>query len=184
MTRKLIYSLVLLFALSACGNDKPAKDNQDTDKDSTAASAKDSMADCQEDAEEPIEENLQDAYSGSDYAGSYLYGTSVLKGFYVQAKKDNFGEQVVCDGLVITGGSERLEASYRKRVDEGNTLNFINENDQVVVNLRLDNLSESMQAKIKASTAESPVRLDVEVMKPLGTEVGPCFSDIKVLAVK
>ena len=116
----------------------------------------------------------------------YLGNTSFWGYYTPTTKKRIFSEEnVKCDSFTITvGGYNDTVARFVRMVDGGNTVNSLNENNDPVVNISLENLSQSDKQKILNSTPDSEVVINVFFPKLLATEAPACASFFKIKKVR
>lgn len=120
----------------------------------------------------------------ADPSNDAVIGFGSLDGYYVQnPKKDMDGVDVLCDSLAITGGSAELIKHFTKWVLSGNTLNTINEDKELLVNVNFDGLSNQARELITASTRAAPVALDVVRILPVGSDAAACTSVLDIVDV-
>lgn len=110
-----------------------------------------------------------------------------VKGYYRQEERgagEMFGDETfMCDQLVITEGGEEFSQEYRDMIADGNTVNQLDANGNLILNLDLEAVGESKQAEIKASTEEEPVMVDLrKVEQGLGHGVSPCYSFVEIIS--
>lgn len=115
-------------------------------------------------------------------ANDELYGTSKVRGYYAQSKKDYFDKQVTCDTFVITDSS-RLRQHFSNLIRIGNGVNFFNELSEPVINIDLSTLDAKERVKITSSTVKDKVDLLVLVETSDDHDAPECFSFIDILKV-
>ena len=118
-------------------------------------------------------------------------GIAMLKGYY-EAREIDFAmgpqstpDVEICDGFVITEGSEEIIQWFTELVKAGNTVNRITGQNQLVLSLFLDMLSEQEQAKIRSSTSTEPI--EILILIPTPPARGPltkCITWVEILKVK
>jgi hypothetical protein len=109
---------------------------------------------------------------------------NALTGFYTRYDKMSWDAPVTCDALTVVDGDQRMIAEFKANVQQGNTLNYIDNQGRLVINLDLDSVDAQTREKIIRSTPGSPV--EIGVLKPSlpPTDVHACFSLIQVLWAK
>ena len=114
------------------------------------------------------------------------YGIKTITGYYQKVDKIDWGEvEVICDTFVITDGSEVFIDKYKKLVEIGNSVNFLNNHGQIVFNIDISDLSKSDILKIHDSSKENLIEL--VILNPFvegGRGVPVCYSFIDILKVK
>ena len=112
-----------------------------------------------------------------------IEGYAKLKGYYHKYESDNFGTLMVCDSLIVTGGSQALIDNFTYLIDEGNSLNKIDKNGNLLVNIKSNELSPIITQKIKSSNINNQIELDVIRKTPEGRGASTCTSFIEILSV-
>lgn len=110
-------------------------------------------------------------------------GYGHLKGYFYLLDDVDHNGPVVCDTLVVTDGNQPLIDNLKEWVNNGNTMNSINENGQLVANIYLDNLSLEEQQFITSSTPDDPVDLSVIRKTPEGRGAPACESFLDIIKV-
>ena len=108
--------------------------------------------------------------------------TGNVTGFYVEYSmdwwKEEYGTDIdSCTAFEITSGDQAVINKYKQFVKDGNTIQHLSGQGNLVMNLPWENLSESAQATIKASTSSAPLTLHLTEKPSTGTHLGgPCYS--------
>lgn len=115
---------------------------------------------------------------------NYLGGFGKIQGYYQQEKKTAWGESTLCDTLVVTGGNPILIEHFRAEVKKGNSINRIDQKDNLILTLSLKNLDAQEQGKIKSSSLNNPAELNVIRTIDEGRGAPVCYSFAHILSVK
>lgn len=116
-------------------------------------------------------------------------GYGKLIGYYKRYRTsvpNNDTISMICDALVITGGSKPLIDNFRDLIDAGDTRNFLDSESNVNVTFSLLDIQETERSQVIDSTSDAPIELRV-IRKDLSTvhsDSGLCQSYIHVLNVK
>ena len=89
-----------------------------------------------------------------------------------------------CDSFIVQAAPEELLEKYWSLLEMGNSVNRMNEDGNLIMNIRLDPLTEGEQELIRNSTAERPVSIFVYIRPPTETGIGTCSSMMRVLRVE
>lgn len=119
-------------------------------------------------------------------SGEDLVGFASLQGYYKKydgTKWEWGNQQVSCDSLVTTGGSEKLINEFKKSIESGNTLNKIID-DELLININLSNLTSTEKALIEQSSPTNPVEIGVIRELQAGRGVSTCYSLFGIISVK
>lgn len=113
-------------------------------------------------------------------------GFGYFKGYYKTRKTlDYWGDvPVTCDTFVVTEGNTELVKDLKSWVDKGNSINTINEKNQLVVNISFEGLNKAEESAIKNATEKNPVQLGVIRVTPVGRGVPACTSIVDIVNVK
>lgn len=112
-----------------------------------------------------------------------IQGYAKLEGYYHQENRRAFEQSGLCDMLIVTGGNETLINYFRKSVEDGNGLNIIDSNNNLIAALEFNELSQSTVNKIKSSTKNLPVKLNVVLKTPTYTEAPICAGFLSILSI-
>ncbi|MBI2029807.1 hypothetical protein HYT02_05300 [Candidatus Gottesmanbacteria bacterium] len=121
-------------------------------------------------------------FQGNPEVGA-VEGYGHLRGYFYLLDDVDHNGPVVCDTLVVTDGSQPLIDDLKAWVKRGNTINTINENEQLVANIYLDNLNLTDQQLITNSTSDNPVDLSVIRKTPEGRGAPACESFLDIIKV-
>ena len=112
-------------------------------------------------------------------------GLGTLTGYFTTYTKSDWGDgEITCDALYVLDGSKPLVDNLISWVvDEGNNVNRVSDDNHLILNLELAALTPQEQAKIKASSATSPLSLTVVRGTPIGRGAGSCESFVEILRV-
>lgn len=111
-----------------------------------------------------------------------------LRGYYRQEERGGSemldGETLTCDQFVIREGGEEFSQEYRSMIARGNTVNQLDPEGNLVLNLDLEQVNESRQAEIQATTQANPGVIELrKVDQGPGRGVGPCYSFVEIVDV-
>lgn len=113
----------------------------------------------------------------------YYQGFARLQGYHQKYETTYYGEPVTCDVLVTTGGNEKLVTEFRERVESGNGINAIVD-DQLLVKINLSDLSPSEKSLLENSSESNQVELGVLKEVSTGSDAPVCFSFVDIVHVK
>jgi len=110
-----------------------------------------------------------------------------FSGYYV--KRENvYGEEntgpFVCDSFVVLNGNEPLIKYYKDMVEKGNTVNALDENGSLRINLDLNGISDVNRSKIINSSKNNPIILALKKKIEPGKGAPACHSFFEILEVK
>jgi hypothetical protein len=110
-----------------------------------------------------------------------------FSGYYV--KRENvYGEEntgpFTCDSFVVLNGDEALTKYFKDMVEKGNTVNALDGNKNLRINLDLNLASSTDKVKIINSTKEKPVTLTLKKKVEPGKGAPACYSFFNILEVK
>jgi len=98
-------------------------------------------------------------------SNSVLEGYGKLKGYYTKHTRDlgdwGNGGTETCNAIVVTGGTEELINEFKELINKGNTVNSLNKNGELMVNISLKAVSEKMRNEILASKPGKEITLNV-----------------------
>lgn len=100
-------------------------------------------------------------------------GIGKLTGYY---NKDE------CDEFVVKSGTEKIIKSLRDWVKQGNTVNRIDDQGNLVINIDLVTVSKRTRDIIVKTNSENPIILNVFRKIPGGKGVGNCYSFINIFS--
>ena len=96
-----------------------------------------------------------------------------------------FPQTYQCDQFVVTEGGETFTQSFQEMVESGNSVNQIDENGYLVLNLNFSEITATNVSLIKGSAVSNPVSVSLEkVEQGLGQGTGPCHSFVNITEVK
>lgn len=112
--------------------------------------------------------------------------TATFVGYYTTIRKQNAEEDIstTCNVFVTHKGNDSLFQYFSKLVREGNTVNSLDEDGDLILNLDFDHLTIEEQRKIISSTKENPITLLVQKKAFTGKDAGPCTSFVDILSIK
>lgn len=108
-------------------------------------------------------------------------GFAKLKGYYETETRDYFDKEFSCDTLVVTGGSQSLIDHFTSWIRIGNTVNSLDKEGNVVLNLDLTEISSLDNSKIKASNPNNEVELSVIRRMSEDRGAAPCESFVNII---
>ncbi len=113
-----------------------------------------------------------------------FWGLAQIEGYYQSIEREAWGETKKCDSFVVTGGSQVFRDFMQNLVKIGNTVNLLDENKNVVINIDVSKLSQIDKTKILNSKESKFVKLSI--LKPtLEAHGAPvCYSFVEILNVK
>jgi nitrate reductase NapAB chaperone NapD len=115
---------------------------------------------------------------------SAVEGYGYFDGYYSQLKQIFWNdEHVTCDVLVVTGGSEELIEDLKAWVNRGNSVNKIDNEGKLIVNIDLEKLSPQDSNIIKNSNLNNPVKINLVRVTPQGGGASYCASFIDIVGV-
>jgi hypothetical protein len=104
--------------------------------------------------------------------------------YYTPYEDTAWGETKMCDSMTIVSGDNLLTYST-DMVKQGNTVNKLNEQGELVMHFDLSHLLPYEKEMIKNSTSNNPVILTVQKYAVLGgKEAAVCHSFTKILSVR
>jgi len=111
-----------------------------------------------------------------------------IKGYFFRKNTTDWGDvPVTCDTLVVTsinGGDRSLIGEFIQWVKDGNAVNALDEKSgNLILNLDLDELSQTEKQKILSSTPQNTVELKVINTRSDGRGVPACYSFVQILEV-
>ncbi len=108
-----------------------------------------------------------------------------LFGYYRQDAKivNNNVLSGVCDAFVVTGGDISLRNEFIQKINQGNTLNSLDNQSNLVLNIQLDGLSDADKNIIVSSSSDQPIRLAVQKKQSRSMGVGQCYSPVYITDV-
>ncbi|GEM_PF-1895867 len=109
---------------------------------------------------------------------------SEFKGYYTNITQNFYNEIKVCDSFVVTDGDSRLVTYFKNMVNEGNTVNQINTDGNLVIHLNLSETDSQGAIKIKNSSKSDPVIIEFQKNIQAGKDAGNCHSFFKILKVR
>lgn len=105
-----------------------------------------------------------------------------FKGFYTHYDKMDWGDvAVTCDAFTVINGTKNQIEYFKNKAEQGNTLNYLDYQNRLVINLNLDSVDSQTKRLITSSTSGSPV--EIGIFRP-DLEFGgvpACFSLIQIL---
>ncbi len=116
-----------------------------------------------------------------------------LVGYYTTWEKsydssDFNGEEgpvsFTCDTLVVTGGDDKLIGYFRGLISGHNTVNRLDENNNLLLNLDFSEIADSEKNEILSSSLAHPVSIKVRKKIEPGRSARPCESFFKIISVK
>ncbi len=110
-------------------------------------------------------------------------GLGYLTGYYSTVEKTIWGEATKCDVLVVVDGHEELIGDLKDWVQRGNSVNEINSEGNLVINLSLDTLTPAAINQIKNSSPTNKVQLMVVRITPQPRGASSCTSFVDIIAV-
>jgi hypothetical protein len=113
-----------------------------------------------------------------------LLGSATIKGYYSQRKVSPWDEIEICDVLVIEPNSTEFFNHYMNMVERGNSINYKDDQGNLLFSLDLSVLDENEQQKIRSATKDNPVELFVQTKMPRETSAPACHSFVNIISVK
>jgi hypothetical protein len=116
---------------------------------------------------------------------SAVEGFAKLKGYYHQYDSIDMEKKVVCNSIIVTGGSERLIRHFNEWIAGENTINKKDKDGNLMVNIEIDNLENDIKQKITSSTMNNQIELGVIRITPVGRGgVSTCISFVDIIYAK
>lgn len=111
-----------------------------------------------------------------------------VRGYFFRKNTTDWGDvPATCDTLVVasvTGGDKSLIDEFIQWVKDRNTVNAMDEKSgNLILNLDLNELSQTEKQKILPSTSQNTVELKVIDTRENGRGVSACHSFVKILKV-
>lgn len=119
------------------------------------------------------------------YDNNY-YGFAVLQGYYKQydgTKWEWGNQQVTCDSLLPTGGSEKLITEFKEFIEAGNTINKIIDGN-LLINIDLSELTSAERTLLEQSSLSKPVEIGIVTRFSGGRGVSTCYSFFDIVSVR
>lgn len=114
----------------------------------------------------------------------YVEGYAVLEGYYSQDEKEAWGVKGLCDVLVVTGGSKRLIESLRGIAENGNSINRVDKNGNLLVTINSNEIDQNSKEILLSSSVFNPVALGAIKVTPVGRGASVCSSNLDVLYIR
>lgn len=111
-------------------------------------------------------------------------GYAVLEGYIHTYQADNYGTRLTCDSLLVTGGNKILIDSFKTEIKNGNGLNKIDKNGNLLINIELDDLDTNIKSIIKSSSASNKILLGVIRTTPQPIGVSTCTNLVDIVHAK
>lgn len=111
-------------------------------------------------------------------------GFAKLQGYYNQYKSEDFGKEVICDSILVTGGNDQLINSLKNQIIEGNTVNKIDENNNLLVNIRTDDLDPKIKLLVESSNIDHEIELGVIRITPVPRGASTCSNFVEIISAK
>ena len=112
-------------------------------------------------------------------------GYGHTKGYYrIRSAKDYDGNLVNCDALVVREGTSRMIENFKRWVAEGNVVNTLDDENNLILSINLDGLSSAEANKIRDSKTSTMVTLDLIRKTPEGVGAPSCSSLVEIVGVK
>jgi len=134
---------------------------------------------------ELVSEPSGDSLLFKENQSEYIFGLATIQGYYYKQKRaiwDTIGED--CDCFVITSGPTELLNDFLRKIEKGNTVNFQNENGQVVMNIDLEKISKNYRTLILNSAASSTIKIRAYFKFPERTCVETCYSPAEIISAE
>ena len=113
--------------------------------------------------------------------------TAIFTGYYFSAK-GVYGEEDTgpydCNTFVVAKEKNNQDPLFRYFMDliqRANTVNKSTDNQDLILNINLDNLSLMNVKQITASTKEHPIALKVQKKVQWGQGAPPCYSFVDII---
>ena len=90
----------------------------------------------------------------------------------------------MCDTLIVNGGNEMLIKHLLEEVNQGNTINKIDEKNNLIVTLSLANIDPTDKNIIQSSSLGNPVELEVIRIVEGGRGAPVCYSFIEIISAR
>ena len=97
--------------------------------------------------------------------GLTIFGLTIIEGYYTKVKWSiDLDEEIEIDGFVIINGERAFIDSIKKRWLIGNTWFKISENGHPIALIKIDQLNENLQHKIKNSSINTKISLSIFIL--------------------
>lgn len=122
--------------------------------------------------QEPVEKNIY------TISGKYTTTEKIRPSNW----DDNLLEKHICDSFIVLSGDEYLIEKYKQLVKDGNTINRLDAQGRLILNLDLKPLPQDWAIKITSSSQAITLLINEKDMEGRGVE--PCYSFVDVQAVQ
>jgi hypothetical protein len=110
-------------------------------------------------------------------------GYAKLIGYYQKFTGTYFNHPVTCDAFVVTDGNQTLIDNLIEKIANGNTINSLTENNELLLKIPLKELNQNEQSIILNSSISNPVELKVIRKSPEGRAGMACEGFVKIISV-
>ena len=111
----------------------------------------------------------------------------IMEGYYIARSGREAGENpdynYTCDAFVVKSRGPLVDYFLNLYNVVGNTVNRVDSNGNLVLNLYLNNLSVADISTVKNSDAQRMIKLEVQKTIQGGKGAGPCYSFVNILKV-
>lgn len=111
-------------------------------------------------------------------------GYAKLQGYFHTYVADDYGNKVTCSSILVTGGNEKLIESFKTQIKKGNTVNKLDKDDNLLINIDLNNLDSVTKSLIQSSSKNNSVELGVIRRTPRPMGASTCSNFVEILFAK
>ncbi len=111
-------------------------------------------------------------------------GYAKLEGYIHTYEAEDYGNKVTCTSLLITGGNENLIKSFKTQIKNGNGLNKLDKDNNLLVNIGMNSVDPQIKSVIESSDINHKVELGVIRVTPQPRGASTCSSFVGVLFAK
>ena len=98
--------------------------------------------------------------------------------------RDPYPATTTCSSFTVIGGDNKFISYYRNIISMGNTLNRLNEDGNLMINIDLKELQTDIKNSLLKSNKQSQISLNVKVMPLLERDAGYCESRLTIISVQ
>lgn len=112
--------------------------------------------------------------------------TATFTGYYTTRKTHNEDgvAPIECPILVVSKSDNPLFVYFSDMAKQGNTVNSLDVNGNLLLNINLDATAPDIKKKVMASIKSYPMTLQVQKRPLLGKDASPCTTFVDILSVE